>query len=139
MSRSLLRAEQIRDIDVVTEEEHTSEIDHYYRDLVDVTTYSGHAGEYVIANASGTGLTFTASTGGEVEELTYDSTTAMNTVEGGVSLSNDFTAFYFGSPTTSGTWRINRVVDDLVFERYNGVTWVETFRIPSDGLNALVL
>jgi hypothetical protein len=139
MARSLLRAEQIRDLDIVTEEEHTSEINHYYRDLKDVTTYSGHANEYVVVNASGTGLEFSSSTSGEVEGLSYNSSTIMSTVASGVVLENTYDAFYFGTPTTSGTWRINRTGDDMVFERYNGETWTETFRIPSTGLDTLEL
>jgi hypothetical protein len=228
MARSLLRAEQIRDLDVVTEEEHTSEIDHFYRDLKDVTTYSGHANEYIVVNASGTGLdskgleytppsyesqygsngsantvfsltqftyvpdtheimvfingqkaevtsnaqdatqyeetnsttiTFGAALqdedfieflkygkfddaggatfSGTIDNITGNGTT-LETVNSGVAF-DSYDAFYFGAPTTSGTWRINRTGDDMVFERYNGETWTETFRIPSTGLDTLEL
>ena len=55
MARSLLRGEQIVDVDVLSEAEHDNE-PHYFNDLVDVTTYSGNPGKYVAVNASGTGL-----------------------------------------------------------------------------------
>jgi hypothetical protein len=135
MARSLLRAEQIRDIDVVTEEEHTSKMEHFYRELKDVTTYSGHANEYVVVNVSGTGLGFST---GFVDELYYGSNLVMSTASSGVQLDNAFDAFYFGEPSTSGTWRINRIDDDLVFERNEG-TWVEKFRMTSNVVNLLEL
>jgi len=139
MPRSLLRAEQIRDLDVVTEEEHETEIQHYYRNLVDVVSYSGHAGEYVVVNASGTGLTFSSSTGGYVEELTYNSTVIMSTVSSGVVLNNTADAFYFGLPSVSGTWRISRSGESLLFERNNGNEWIVLFRLDNETLNALNL
>lgn len=55
MVRSLLRGEQIVDVDVLSETEHDME-PHYFNNLVDVTTYSGNPGKYVAVNASGTGL-----------------------------------------------------------------------------------
>jgi hypothetical protein len=137
MPRSLLREEQFKDIDVLSEWEHDNEAVHYYRKLADVTTYSGHANEYVVANASGTGLTFVEGTLGVADNITGSGTT-LEAVVSGVSFSA-YDAFYFGAPNTSGTWRINRIVDDMVFERYNGDTWVETFRIPSTGLDTLEL
>jgi hypothetical protein len=139
MPRSLLRAEQIRDLDVVTEEEHTSEINHYYRDLKDVVTYSGHAGEYVVANSNGDGLAFASSASGFVEDLYYNSEVVVSTVASGVSLSEADNAFYFGNPTVSGTWRIVRSIDDLVFERNDGSNWVNKFTISSRGESLLRL
>jgi len=227
MPRSLLREDQFKDIDVLSETEHDSEINHYYRKLSDVTTYSGHANEYVVANASGTGLEFkgleytppsyesqygsngSANTVFSLTQFTYvpgtheimvfingqkaeistnatDATqyeetssavitfgaalqdedfieflkygkfddaggtfsgtidnitgngTTLEAVTSGVAF-DAYDAFYFGAPTVSGTWRINRIVDDMVFERYNGETWTETFRIPSTGLDTLEL
>jgi len=124
MPRSLLREEQFKDIDVLSESEHDNEISHYYRKLADVTTYSGHANEFVVANADGTGLEF--------------SSLMTNTASSGVQLNNAFDAFYFGAPNTSGTWRINRIGDDLVFERNEG-TWIEKFKIASTGTDLLEL
>ena len=138
MPRSLLREEQFKDVDVLSESEHDNEVSHYYRKPVDVTTYSGHANEFVVVNASGTGLEFSSSSAGLVEELYYDSNLVMSTASSGVQLNNAFDAFYFGAPNTSGTWRINRIGDDLVFERNEG-TWIEKFKITSTGTDLLEL
>jgi hypothetical protein len=138
MPRSLLREEQFKDIDVLSEAEHDSEVSHYFRKLADVTTYSGHANEFVVVNASGTGLEFSSSSAGLVEELYYDSNLVMSTASSGVQLNNAFDAFYFGAPNTSGTWRINRIGDDLVFERNEG-TWIEKFKITSKVVDLLEL
>ena len=137
MPRSLLREEQFKDIDVLSESEHDNEVNHYYRKLADVTTYSGHANEYVVVNADGNGLTFAEGVVGSTDNITGSGTT-LEAVVSGVSF-GAYDAFYFGPPTTSGTWRINRIIDDMVFERYDGNTWTETFRIPSIGLDILEL
>jgi hypothetical protein len=135
MPRSLLREEQFKDSDLLSESEHDNEVNHYYHKLADVTTYSGHANEYVVANASGTGLIFTEVVVGSVDNITGSGTT-LEAVVSGVAF-DAYDAFYFGAPTVSGTWRINRIIDDMIFERYNGETWTETFRIPSTGLDTL--
>jgi hypothetical protein len=127
MPRSLLREDQIRDADVLTETEHNTEVLHYFNNLVDVTTYSGHAGEYVVANASGTGLEFSSGTSGKVEELYYNDTLIVSTASDGAKV-NDSSAFYFGDPTVSGTWRIIRSNDDLAFQRRENDTWVDKFK-----------
>ena len=136
MPRSLLREEQFKDIDVLSEAEHDNEVSHYYRKLADVTTYSGHANEYVVANASGTGLVFAEGTSGVTDNITGSGTT-LETVTSGVAF-GAYDAFYFGAPNTSGTWRINRIGDDLVFERNEG-TWIEKFKIASTGTDLLEL
>lgn len=139
MARSLLRAEQIRDSDILTEDEHETEISHYYRNLVDVVSYSGHAGEYVVVNTSGTGLTFSSSTSGAVEGLTYGPNLIFSTVSGGVMLNDSSYAFYFGVPSLSGTWRVICLEDSLLFERNNGDLWITMFRLDASILNALNL
>lgn len=139
MARSLLRSEQIRDIDVVTEEEHTTEIDHFYKDLKDVTTYSGHANEYVVVNASGTGLEFTSSTAGQVEYLYNGQEVIMSTASNGVVLVNNSNAYHLGQPTISGSWRIRVLDGNLVFEKYDGLSWNEKFTMDESGESLLSL
>ena len=70
MPRSLLRGEQIVDVDVLSEAEHDQE-PHYFNDLVDVTTYSGNSGKCVVVNASGTGLGYVQNTLLELTDTPY--------------------------------------------------------------------
>jgi len=46
MGQSKIREQQIRDLDVLTEAEHTS-TNHYFENLADTTTLSGHNGRYL--------------------------------------------------------------------------------------------
>lgn len=61
MARSRLREDQIKDEDVLTEEEHT-QISHYFESLVDTpTTFSGHGNKYVRVKSNESELEFTSS------------------------------------------------------------------------------
>jgi hypothetical protein len=133
MTRSLLREEQFRDSDVLSEWEHDNEAIHYYRKLADVTTYSGHANEFVVANASGTGLTFTQSSAGLVEDLYNNSNLIMSTASDGIVIVNNSDAVYFGAPTISGSWRIRVLDGNLLFEKYDGASWNEKFTMDESG------
>ena len=42
----------------------------------------------------------------------------------------DSNAFYFGDPSTDGTWRILRVGDSLVFQRRESATWIDKNTLP---------
>lgn len=64
MPRSLIREEQIVDEDVLSEEEHDLE-PHYFKNLVDVTTYSGYAGKYVKVKTDNSGLEYDLPSTGE--------------------------------------------------------------------------
>lgn len=57
MARSRFGENQVKDADFLSEDEHDL-TNHYFRDLTDVTTYSGNAGKYVKSNAAGTGLEY---------------------------------------------------------------------------------
>lgn len=139
MPRSLLREDQFRDADLLSESEHDNEVQHYYRKLADVTTYSGHAGEYVVVNASGTGLEFSSSASGQVEEIYYNQSVVMSTASDGVVLVNNSDSYYLGQPTVSGSWRIRVVDGDLLFEKYNGSSWNEKFTMDENGESLLSL
>jgi hypothetical protein len=133
MPRSLLREDQFKDIDVLSETEHDTEVQHYYRKLADVTTYSGHANEFVVVNTSGDGLTFTQSSAGFVEDLYYNSTPIMSTASDGIVIINNSDAIYFGAATISGSWRIRVVDGNLLFEKYDGSIWNEKFTMDESG------
>jgi hypothetical protein len=60
MARSRIREDQVLDSDFLSHYEHDYETPHYFRDLADVTTYSGTgvAGQFVKVRADGSGLEY---------------------------------------------------------------------------------
>lgn len=60
MGRSRIGEDQFKDADVLSPEEHETEVDHYFYKLFDVTTYSGHPGKFLVVKDNATGLEYTA-------------------------------------------------------------------------------
>ena len=68
MARSLIGENQVRDEEFLSEEEHRTEAIHTFDQLSDVTTWSGHAGEYLRATESGTEWATVSGAGGEYDD-----------------------------------------------------------------------
>lgn len=64
MARSFIFEDQVLDSDFVSEDEHTHEVLHYFRDLADVPTYSGTGGDLLlISSPNEDGLIYTTASG----------------------------------------------------------------------------
>jgi len=95
------------------------------------TTY--HASGIFLFQATQDHSSTAAGTKAEVWTTPNDSTTASVSLRVGqdktLTAYGDITlpptsAVYLGDKTTTGTWRMIRSGDDLVFERYNGANWI---------------
>jgi len=75
-------------------------------------------------NLSGSDINYTA---GDVSIGTASASSALD-VAGDIEVGTA-DAFYFGDPTTNGSWRIKRDGNDLSFERREGGTWVFKMKI----------